>query len=91
MKQITLPLVSDMQRPVAYIKNWHRLYAMLDTGSLFPIWVADEKSLVHLGAELLIDKVNFGGFGGQADGKLYKLPYFQMGDLLYPNFHMGKV
>ena len=45
MKQITLPLIEDMQRPVTYLSDWHRFYALLDTGTLFPVWVADETAL----------------------------------------------
>lgn len=88
MKQITLPLIEDMQRPVTYLSDWHRFYALLDTGALFPVWVADETALKKLDAELLIEHVEFGGFGGKAHGKLYKLPYFQLGDLIYPNLHI---
>lgn len=88
MKQITLPLDKNLQRPIAFLKNWHRIYAMIDTGALFPIWVAKEDTLISMKAELLSDDVTFGGFGGKAVGKLYKLPYFQMADLIYPDFHI---
>ena len=47
-----------------------------------------ENTLASLGAELILYDVEFGGFGGKAKGKLYKLPYFQMGELIYPNLHI---
>lgn len=35
-----------------------------------------------------MDSVKFGGFGGDAYGSLYRLPHFQIGDLIYPNMHI---
>ena len=86
MKQMTFPLVKTIQRPIVYLKDWHNIYAMIDTGSLFPIWVAREDALLDLGAELLNGDVEFGGFGGKAKGRLYKMLYFRLGDLIYPDF-----
>lgn len=57
---------------------------MLDTGALFPVWVDEEDVLIDMGAECINEAVEFGGFGGKAKGKLYKLPYFKIGDLIYP-------
>ena len=57
---------------------------MIDTGALFPVWVDEEKALVKLGAECIKKDVTFGGFGGKAIGNLYRLPVFQIGDLVYP-------
>ena len=37
---------------------------------------------------MLIESIEFGGFGGKAKGKLYKLLCFQMGELIYPNLHI---
>lgn len=77
MKQFTLPLDNETQRPITFLQNWHGLDAMIDTGSLFPVWVDDEKFLSKLGAEVVIDHVEFGGFGGSAEGRLYVIPTFQ--------------
>ena len=88
MKQFTIPLYSTIQRPVFPLEKWHYYNAMLDTGAKFPVWVEDEKTLENLGAELLLENIEFGGFGGTATGKLYKIPVFQMGDLIYPNLHI---
>ena len=88
MKQFTLPLDNETQRPITFLQNWHGLDAMIDTGSLFPVWVDDEKFLSKLGAEVVIDHVEFGGFGGSAEGRLYAISTFQFGELIYPNFHI---
>ena len=51
------------------------------------LW-GDEEILSKLGATILIDHVEFGGFGGSAEGRLYIIPTFQFGELIYPNFHI---
>lgn len=84
MKQFTLDLYENIQRPVAFLSDWHNFDAMLDTGALFPVWVAEEKTLEKLGAELVKGSVKFGGFGGEAVGKLYRLPFFKIGELIFP-------
>lgn len=88
MRQFTLSLQEKTQRPVAHLKNFYGLDAMLDTGALFPIWVAEEETLAELGGILLNDCVKFGGFGGMTTGKLYKLPIFRVGELMFPEFHI---
>ena len=84
MKQFTLDLNENIQRPVARLADWHQFDVMLDTGALFPVWVDEEKALIKLGAECIKEKVIFGGFGGEAVGNLYRLPYFKIGELIFP-------
>ncbi len=84
MKQFSLQLYDNIQRPVVYLPEWHKFDAMLDTGALFPVWVDDEDILDDLGAECIKEYVEFGGIGGRAKGKLYKLPYLKLGELIYP-------
>ena len=76
------------QRPIAYLKDWNGIDAMIDTGSLYPVWVADESILRIIGAELIRDDVGFSGFGGRVIGSLYMLPVFQFGELIYPHFNI---
>ena len=76
MKKFSLDLYKNIQRPVIYLADWHKFDAMLDTGALFPVWVDEEKALIKLDAECIKEKVTFGGFGGEAIGNLYRLPYF---------------
>lgn len=84
MKQFTLDLNENIQRPVARLADWHQFDVMLDTGALFPVWVDEEKALIKLGAECIKEKVTFGGFGGEAVGNLFRLPYFKIGELIFP-------
>ena len=83
MKQMTLTLDSQQQRPVIRLENGLR--ALLDTGAYIPVWTDDESILVEkLGAEMVAEGVSFTGFGGKATGNLYKVT-LQLGDLIYPN------
>ena len=45
MKQFTLPLKKNTQRPVVVLNEFYDLEVMLDTGALFPVWVEDEELL----------------------------------------------
>ena len=78
MRQFTVDLYKNIQRPVVFLKDWHQFDAMIDTGALFPVWVDEEKALIKLGAECIKKDVTFGGFGGKAIGNLYRLPVFQI-------------
>ena len=84
MRSFTMRLQKQSQRPVIALPEWHHYGAMLDTGALYPIWVREERILQEMGAEIIQDQVSFGGFGGEATGKLYRIPFFQLGELIYP-------
>ncbi|MBR3621908.1 MAG: hypothetical protein IKN43_00970 [Selenomonadaceae bacterium] len=86
MKQFTLPLVRQAQRPTAILEDFYHLSAMLDTGAVLPVWVKDEKQLKKLDAVAIAFNQPFSGFGGKTFGTLYRLPFFRCGDLIYPNF-----
>lgn len=88
MKQFTLELANDTQRPIAILENWNNVRALLDTGAHFPVWVDDEVLLQSLGGRCIKKGVTFGGFGGKATGNLYVLPVMQLGDLIFPNIHI---
>lgn len=51
MKQFTLKLDKNYQRPVIELKDWHNFEALLDTGAFFPIWTANENILQKAGGE----------------------------------------
>ncbi len=68
MKQFTLHLVKEKSRPIVELKNWNNIYALLDTGAIYPIWTADERILIRFGATLKEKGVSFGGFGGKTSG-----------------------
>ena len=82
---MTLELIKKYQRPVVKLANFFGLEAMIDTGSVYPVWMNGEASLGKLGAAKVIDSVEFGGLGGMTKGSLYEIPTFQLGDLIYPH------
>lgn len=84
MKQFTLTLDKNYQRPIIELKEWNNFEALLDTGALFPIWTGSEKALKKVGGESLNKRVEFGGFGGKAHGILYRLKCITIGDLIFP-------
>ena len=88
MRQFTLKMLESFDRPFVPLDKWHGLTAMIDSGARFPVWVADESLLVDLGAKIKMENAPFGGFGGRASGRLYELPHFQMGDLIYPGLNV---
>lgn len=79
--QLTLKLDASARRPVVKLDWFNGCRALLDTGALFPVWTANGNSLQQLGAKLIKEKVNFGGFGGDAEGSLYRID-FQLGGLI---------
>ena len=86
VQQFTLHLKNTTQRPIITLEG--RIDAMIDTGSLFPIWVKDEKLLIKLGGKLIKSNVSFTGFGGSTFGNLYELDLLKIGKLIYPKFHI---
>ena len=88
MKQFTILMQKKTQRPVLRLKDFYDYDAMLDTGALFPVWVEEEDILIDLGASIVSEDVEFGGFGGSAHGKLYVLPLLKIGNLVFPNLHI---
>ena len=88
MRSFQLRLLDDNQRPVINLSDTN-ISALLDTGSVFPVWIADESVLVdYLHATLIKQGVSFGGFGGQAVGNLYQLPMLKLGKLEYPGLYV---
>ncbi|WP_029543021.1 aspartyl protease family protein [Selenomonas sp. AB3002] len=86
MNQFTLRLREDVQRPTAILTNFSHLHAMLDTGAVLPVWVSNETLLKSLGGVPIAPDQPFGGFGGMTTGTIYRLPTFQIGELIFPEF-----
>ena len=80
---ITIQLDDEARRPIAKI-NWFKgCRALVDTGALFPIWSINEDILVEeLGAVLIKKNVAFGGFGGEAQGNVYRVN-FELNGIYY--------
>ena len=86
MTQFTLELSEDEPRPIVRMKQPFEFDAMLDTGAVFPVWIESEELLKNFGGKLVAQNQSFGGFGGMTTGNVYRLPLFQVGDLIFPDF-----
>ena len=60
--QVVLKLKPEADRPIVNIPDFHNIDAMIDTGSVFPVWCAGERTLKLYGGEKNLDFVPFGGF-----------------------------
>ena len=77
-------LDKNSQRPMIILSN--NSMALLDTGADIPVWVGNEYILqFSFHAKLVKRDISFKGFGGRANGNLYRIPQFILGDLIYPN------
>ncbi len=85
MRQFSLPLMNNAQRPIARLESFFRLRAMLDTGAVLPVWTEDEDLLRRIGGIPVATNQPFGGFGGMTTGTLYRFRLFQCGSLLFPD------
>lgn len=84
MRQFTLKLRKGYDKPIIQFENFFGISALLDTGADFPVWIDDEKKLKEIGGVLVGSNIPFGGFGGRTTGNLYRINYFQLGDLIFP-------
>ena len=80
--------LKENQRPIAYLKTWYKIDAMIDTGALIPVWTRDEKILLNLGGKLIQENIKFRGFGGRTQGNLYCISNFIMGKLLFTKLYV---
>lgn len=86
MKQYTLHLDKQYQRPVVLLSNG--LTALFDTGAYIPVWTDEEDILVaDMGAKLVRENVPLSGFGGFTNGNLYQVS-IDIGGIIYPNMHI---
>lgn len=88
MQHIIFKLLTELNRPIAIVTTFYDVPALIDTGSVFPVWCGEEDVLVKYGAEKILDSVPFGGFGGMTTGKLYNIPVFNFGGLIFPNMNI---
>lgn len=89
MRQFTLGIEYDRTRPVLRLRTFKGYRALLDTGAVVPLWTNKEFLLAdELDGTLVKKNVVIEGLGGSATGNLYELPVVQLGDLVYPSFHI---
>lgn len=86
MKQYTMSLDENHQRPVVMLNNG--LTALLDTRAYIPIWTDDEDIIVSkMGGKMVQKDVPIAGFGGLTCGNMYKVT-LDVGGIVYPDLHI---
>ena len=81
---MTLELIEKYQRPVVRLNKFHNIYAMIDTGAVYPVWMSGEERLRRLGAVQKKDSVPFGGLGGMTRGALLRFLLYNWATLFIP-------
>ena len=86
MEYFSLGLRLRTRRPVVLLRGFYGFPALLDTGAVLPVWCYDEGILQSCGAQKRKEHVLFGGFGGVAEGTVYRLTDFRVGGLNFKIF-----
>ena len=87
MKEFTMPLNDNDDRPIVHLE-WNGIDAMWATGTVLPIWNGSEEELQKTGATVVRDKITANTTYGKANGKLYEIHDFKLGELTYPVLHI---
>ena len=84
MARIEVPLLKEYQRPIVELYNdW----ALIDTGAVIPVLSLHPKKVEEsFSGKKIKDGVRIGGFGGDSDGDVYRIPEFRIGELAYSPF-----
>ena len=86
MKEISIPLISEYQRPVIEL---YKLPALIDTGAAIPV-VSIFPSLLEKYFDTKIISTNgyISGFGGIEKGSVYSISDFKIGEFIFNDFEV---
>lgn len=86
MKEFSIPLKKDYQRPVIEL---YKLPTLIDTGSVIPVFsiypAIFEK---YFESEKILETGFIEGFGGEEKGSVYSIKNFQVGELIFNDFEV---
>ena len=86
MKEFSIPLKKDYQRPVIEL---YKLPTLIDTGSVIPVFsifpAVFEK---YFETKLILENETIEGFGGKERGSIYSIKNFQVGELTFKDFEV---
>ena len=86
MKEFTIPLKKDYQRPVIEI---YKLPTLIDTGSVIPVFsIFPSIFEKYFDSEMILDTGFIEGFGGIEKGSVYSIKNFEIGKLIFKNFEV---
>ena len=86
MKEFSIPLKKDYQRPVIEL---YKLPTLIDTGSVIPVFsifpAVFEK---YFETKLILENETIEGFGGKERGSVYSIKNFEVGELTFKDFEV---
>ena len=86
MKEFSIPLKKDYQRPVIELYN---LPTLIDTGSVIPVFSIFPTTIdKYFETKLILENESIEGFGGKERGSVYSIKNFQVGDLIFNDFEV---
>jgi len=86
MKEFSIPLKKDYQRPVIELYN---LPTLIDTGSVIPVFSIFPSTLEkYFEIALILENESIEGFGGKERGTIYSIKNFEIGNLIFRDFEV---
>ena len=86
MKEFSIPLKKDYQRPVIELYN---LPTLIDTGSVIPVFSMYQPIFEkYFETKLILENESIEGFGGKERGSVYSIKNFQVGELIFNDFEV---
>ena len=86
MKEFSIPMKKDYQRPVIEL---YKLPTLIDTGSVIPVFsifpAVFEK---YFETKLILENETIEGFGGKERGSVYSIKNFEVGELTFKDFEV---
>ena len=84
MKEFSIPMKKDYQRPVIELYN---LPTLIDTGSVIPVFSIYPTTIEkYFETKLILENESIEGFGGKERGSVYSIKNFQVGKLIFNDF-----
>ena len=86
MKEFTIPLKKDYQRPVIEL---YKLPTLIDTGSVIPVFsIFPSIFEKYFESKLILENESIDGFGGKERGSVYSIKNFEIGELKFKDFEV---
>ena len=86
MKEFSIPLKKDYQRPVIEL---YKLPTLIDTGSVIPVFsIVPAVFEKYFESKLILNDGFIGGFGGEERGSVYSIKNFEIGKLIFKDFEV---
>lgn len=86
MKEFSIPLKKNYQRPVIELYN---LSTLIDTGAVIPVFSMEISNIKkYFETTLILSDGVIGGFDGIVRGSVYSVKNFQVGELIFNDFEV---